>query len=97
MTAAASALIHIQRLCPNLASQPEPGPGIQPYFPLQERFQEPRSESHCQAQQLVQSRAPSALAPLAPFAPFVPFFPFVFSLVSNSQDLAFYNFLLAFS
>ena len=96
MTAAASAFIYFQRLCPNLANQPD-GPGIQQYFPLQEQFQEPRSESHCQAQQLAQTPPACSLAPLAPFAPFVPFFPFVFSLVSNSQDLAFYNFLLAFS
>jgi hypothetical protein len=86
ITAAASALIYIQRLCLNLASQPDRQfPGIQLYFPfLQGRFQEPRSEAHCRAQQLIQSRAPCRLAPFSPFALFALFPLFVFSPVPNS-------------
>ena len=85
ITAVTFALVYFQSVCPNLASQPN-GPGIQPYFPLQERFQEPRSEAHCQAQKLVQSRATWALAPFLPFAHFA-FFPLiVFSPVLNSID-----------
>ncbi len=58
--------------------------GFNSIFPLQGRFLKPRSEAHCQAQQLVQSRAPCSLALFPPFAHFALFPLFVVLLVPNS-------------